>query len=220
MAGEIWRIISFVFVPPTTSIFFAFFVLYFYLMIGRSLENQWGTFKFNIYYLLGAIGIIVSCIITGGVGTSYYLNLSLFLAFSYLYPNFEVRLFFFLPVKMKYLAILYAIIVGIDFLGGGLNTKLLIVFSLINFLIFFGKDIIFRIRNRGNSVKRRNDFRNKILYYKDFQEKKSFHKCSVCGITEKDNKFMDFRYCSECDGDHEYCMDHLHNHEHIKKVEH
>ena len=53
--GQIWRLITFIFIPPDSSILFILFSLYFYWLIGNALENQWGAFRFNIYYLCGML---------------------------------------------------------------------------------------------------------------------------------------------------------------------
>ena len=108
MRGEVWRLVTYLFIPPATSVFFIIFVLYFYYMIGTSLEQEWGTFKFNVYYLIGMIGTTAAVFITGGIATAVYLNLSLFLAFAYIFPNFQILLFFFFPIKVKYLGYLNA----------------------------------------------------------------------------------------------------------------
>ena len=103
LTGEVWRVITFALLPPNSSVIFIIFSLYFYWMIGSVLETEWGAFKFNVFYLCGIIGTIAAGFITG-YATNYYLNMSLFLAFALLYPEFELRLFFAIPVKIKYLA--------------------------------------------------------------------------------------------------------------------
>ena len=107
MNGEIWRLFTYIFIPPETSHpLFMGFVLYLYYLIGNSLEHEWGTFKFNLFYFLGMLGTTLCAFITGLPVTPHYINLSLFLAFAKIYPDFELLLFFFLPVKVKYLAII------------------------------------------------------------------------------------------------------------------
>ena len=105
--GQIWRLITFVFIPPNSNILFILFSLYFYWLIGRSLENLWGAFRFNVYYLCGMIGTILTGLITG-YAINNYLNLSLFLAFALMYPDYQGMAFFVLPVNMKYLALIDA----------------------------------------------------------------------------------------------------------------
>ncbi|PNT93287.1 hypothetical protein CDQ83_07155 [Clostridium thermosuccinogenes] len=211
MKGEVWRLITYIFIPPSTSPFWILFTLYFYYMVGSALENEWGSFKFNVYYLVGMIGTTISSFITGAAGTAYYLNMSLFLAFAFIYPDYQILIFFFLPVKMKYLAWLDIILLGISFIGGSFAARLAIIAAIANYLLFFGKDMMLAIKNRGNA------YSNRQRFARSMPRIEAFHKCTICGITEKDDKNMEFRYCSKCEGDYEYCMDHLKNHEHIRK---
>lgn len=213
MNGEIWRLFTYIFIPPETSHpLFMGFVLYLYYLIGNSLEHEWGTFKFNLFYFLGMLGTTLCAFITGLPVTPHYINLSLFLAFAKIYPDFELLLFFFLPVKVKYLAIINWFFFIISLILLPLPWKLAVAASLINYFAFFGKDIINTIKTNRKVKKNKQEFRSKL------PKETTRHKCTVCGITEKDDPSMDFRYCTSCDGDYEYCMNHLKNHEHIKNV--
>mgnify|MGYP002796836709 FL=1 len=145
MAGQVWRVVTFLFVPPSTSVIWVIFGLYFYYMIGSTLENQWGAFGFTLYYLIGALGSIISGFIAGSV-TNSYLNLSMFFAFALLYPDYQILLFFFIPIKMKYLAMLDAIGFIVMFVMGSWSTRLAIIVALINLFIFFGPNFIDRIK--------------------------------------------------------------------------
>lgn len=145
MAGQVWRVVTFLFVPPSTSVIWVIFGLYFYYMIGSTLENQWGAFGFTLYYLIGALGSIISGFIAGSV-TNSYLNLSMFFAFALLYPDYQILLFFFIPIKMKYLALLDAVSFIVMFILGGWSTRLAIIVALINLFIFFGPNFIDRIK--------------------------------------------------------------------------
>ncbi|SHH96199.1 rhomboid family intramembrane serine protease [Clostridium grantii] len=159
MQGEVWRIITFIFIPFSNSPIWMIFALYFYYLIGTTLERQWGSFKFNIYYLLGILGTIIAGFITNGA-TNEYLNLSLFLAFAYLFPNFEVRLYFILPLKIKYLAYFTWALFGFDLLTASFSNKLAIIAAVVNFFIFFGKDIYKDFRIKGKVRANRKRFRN------------------------------------------------------------
>jgi membrane associated rhomboid family serine protease len=214
LKGQVWRLVTYIFIPQDTSNpIFIIFVLYMLYMIGSGLEREWGSFKFNVYYLIGMLGTTIAVFISGSGGTGYYLNLSLFLAFAYIYPDFQILIFFILPVKMKYLGWLDAIFLAISFLSGSLSDKLAIIAALINFVLFFGKDIIYFLKNNKQTYKRR-----RMHTVSKYEKQATYHRCTVCGITEKDDKNMEFRYCSTCEGRYEYCMVHLKQHEHIKKV--
>ena len=159
-AGELWRLVTFIFLPPNTSLLWMLISLYFYYFIGNSLENAWGSFSFTLYYLFGVIGAIIAALISG-YGDNTYLNLSLFFAFAQLYPDHEILLFFILPVKIKYLAYLNWALFAISFLFGDWPTKAAILMSLLNFFIFFGPSIMQRIQDwRRYSAGRRQFRRN------------------------------------------------------------
>mgnify|MGYP006286412519 CR=1 FL=1 len=206
--GEYWRIISFLFIPPTKNPFFLFFALYLLYIFGTALEQKWGSFKFNLYYFVGFAGIAIAGLVSGYAVGPHFLNLSIMLAFALLYPNFELKLFFVLPVKIKYLAWISWGLIIISIVIFPLAMKVSAIASIANYLLFFWKDILLDIK----LFKHRHTPRSKATK----PSRPTYHKCTVCGITEKDDPEMDFRYCSSCNGDYEYCMKHLKNHEHIK----
>lgn len=217
LSGQIWRLFTFVFIPSSSSIIFFIFMAFLYYSIGNTLENVWGTFKFNVYYITGAlltiIALIIAQLITGSSywGTSYYINLSLFLAYAALFPDVEFLLYMIIPVKVKYLAYLDVALLLFDFINGGIATKLLIVVSLLNFILFFGK----YLTGKSPSSRVQKQFKKQKRELKKGDPiKVAFHKCTVCGKTELSDPDAEFRYCSKCNGNYEYCMDHLHNHVH------
>lgn len=139
-SGQVWRIITFVFEPPSTSLLFVVFALYFYWLIGNTLERQWGTFRFNVYYFTGMLGSIIGGLITG-YATNAYIHLTMFLAFAILYSNFQVLVFFVIPVKMKWLAWLDAILLVFSLIFNDWPGRIAILISIANFLLFFGLDL-------------------------------------------------------------------------------
>jgi uncharacterized paraquat-inducible protein A len=155
----------------------------------------------------------------GSYATSHYINLSLFLGFATLFPNMQFRLYFFIPVKAKYLAFIYFALLAFEIVSGGLPVALLIGVSLINYFLFFGVPTL-----KHYSRKRRGLYSTTATTksYKNIPKgekppiKVAFHKCHVCGKTEVDDPEMEFRYCSSCNGNYEYCMDHLKDHEHVE----
>jgi hypothetical protein len=151
----------------------------------------------------------LAAFITGEGTTALYLNLSLFLAFAYVYPDYEILIFFIIPVKMKYLAWLNWAFIAFTVLTAPLPNKIAAVVSISNYFLFFGGDILSMIKHRGSAYNRRRTFAP--------VRKETMHACTTCGRTEADDITLEFRYCSTCEGDHEYCMDHLKTHEHITK---
>ena len=157
LAGQIWRVITFTFLPPNSSLIFIVFSLYFYYLIGTTLEREWGSFWFDIYYLCGVIGSILAGFLSGSA-TNYYLNMSLFFAFAVMHPDFQVMLFFFIPVKIKWLAILDAVMFLVNFIVGTWPTRAAILASLLNFFLFFGPSFFRSIRDMIKTHRRRAAF--------------------------------------------------------------
>lgn len=158
-SGQIWRLVTFIFSPPNASSpIFALFALYFYYMIGTGLERRWGKVKFNLYYLVGMLAAIVSCLLTGYAGNTF-LNLSLFFAYAALYPNEEVLLLMIVPIKMKYLALFDAAIYVYQFIVGNASTRVTIVLCLLNVILFLGGDLLHTIRRESQYWKTRYNFR-------------------------------------------------------------
>lgn len=159
-AGEIWRLITFIIIPPGGSILQTALTLYFYYFVGTALENRWGPRRFLLFYAIGVISAIIAALITG-IGTNLYLNLSLFFAFAILYPDFQLLLFLVLPIKVKWLALLNGLYYLYGFVNGNWAIRVAIVFSLANLLLFFGGDIYNHLRMAISQWKRRQAFKNR-----------------------------------------------------------
>lgn len=158
LRGQIWRLITFVFVPPASSPIFVLFALYFYYMIGVALERRWGKVRFNLYYGVGMICAWIACLLTG-YATNTYLNLSLFFAFAAMFPNEEVYLFGILPIKVKYLALVDVLIYLQQFIAGSASTRVTIVLCLLNVILFLGGDLLNTLRRESQYWKTRYNFR-------------------------------------------------------------
>lgn len=202
LQGEVWRLFTFLIVPPDLppirwdSIFLAFTWYLFWLM-GSTLEKEWGEFRFNLFFFTGALATIAfSFLAPAGIATNAFLMTSVFLAFARLYPNFELLIFFILPVKIKWLALITWISYGFIFLFGGWMGKLMVLAATLNFWLFFGKDIFTQARQG----KRRMEMRAA----KAVSDKEPFHRCVICGKTDLDDPDMEFAYQ---DGQG-YCRDH------------
>lgn len=236
--GQVWRIITWIVVPPSRLDFFTIIMLYFYYQLGTALERTWGAFRYNLYIfsgilftILGAFILYAIVIANGGnpsdMGaivssgfSTYYINLSIFLAFAAVYPNMQVLLMFVIPVKIKWMAYLDVIFLGYDFFTGGLAGKIAIVMSLLNFILFFFSTRDYR-RINPKEIRRKREFKKAtadIRKFSDYAGEKNItkHKCAVCGRTELSSDTLEFRFCSKCNGNYEYCSDHLYTHEHIQ----
>lgn len=158
-AGQWWRIITWIFIPTNSSIVWIIFSLYFYYMIGSGLEHAWGSFKFNLYYLVGIIATIIGGFIAGATDNSY-LNLSLFFAFAVLYPDHQIMLFLFIPIKIKWLALVDLVFFIISLIIMPIFYKVAIIASLLNFILFFYEDFGKFIKNQVYYFKHRNKYKN------------------------------------------------------------
>lgn len=224
--GEIWRIVTYIFVPDYGGIFWMLVALYFYYWIGSTLERQWGTVKFNLYYfggvLLTVVGTILASLISGQYGLTVsgtaYINLSMFLAFALLFPDTQVLLFFIIPIKMKWLAIvdggffLWGILAAA--IRGSLVGVIVPIFALLNFAVFIYPELhFFTQRKKFQHAHQTVQFKQAV---KEHQQQKGYrHKCAVCGRTDTDYPDLQFRYCSKCAGYHCFCEDHIFSHVHF-----
>lgn len=239
--GQVWRLISYVFTEMAgaggMNVFFSLLFLFCYFSIGQQLERYWGTLRFNCYYFTGVILLDAAGLLLGVSATTYYLNLSLFLAYATIAPDTRFLLFYFIPVKAKYLAwfdiflTLWAVVTN---LFAALHDPSLLrilvslypLIALLNYILFFGSDIrnILPDSLRYRTTKTQREYRAKQRpdpnwsagYRSSTGEKPYRHKCTVCGRTDVTNPELEFRYCSKCRGYHCYCMDHINNHVHIQ----
>ena len=212
LEGQVWRVLTFIFVPGSSS-FFVIISFLFYFYIGRVLEMAWGTTRFNTYYFLGVLMSVIAGFFIG-VTTTYYLNMTLFLAYAATFPDSQVNLYFVLPIKVKFLGLLYGAFIVVEFISATMAGRIAIGVSLLNFLLFFGPGFM-KVQNRRSKTQK---IRRNIEVAKYSTRVQSIHKCTTCGITEKDDPNMEFRYCSKCEGNYEYCEKHIRNHEHKSKI--
>lgn len=242
--GEVWRLVTFIIMPPEdSSTLFMVFTLYLYYVLGTNLERVWGAFRFNIYFFMGILFHIIAALliyVIWGISwplTTYYLNMSLFFAFACVYPDMELLLFFILPIKIKWLALVDGIYFGLTILSGFFFSyipadmqfqvfraltslgvipykplALAALVSLLNFAVFF---LMTRNYHKisPKEIKRKKTYRRQV---NQGQSTALVHKCEICGRTSREFPELTFRYCSKCSGNHEYCQDHLFTHEHIK----
>ena len=221
LRGQIWRLLTFALIPNSSGILTLLF-LYFYYFIGSTLEREWGTVKFNIYFFSGILftvlyGLAVYIIFgkNSYLGANY-IYLSMFFAFASLFPNQIVFLFGLIPLKIKWLAWVDAVYFVLDVIRLPFPLNLLPVVAVLNFLLFCGDELFSslrpeRIRQKQKTVsfKREMDRINAQRRAAPYR-----FRCEVCGRTDVTNPDLDFRYCSRCAGYHCYCMDHINAHQH------
>ena len=239
LRGQVWRIFTFALMPHTGG-FLALVAFYFYYFIGTTIERQWGSGKFTVYFLSGLLltvvyGFIVYFILghggdadyregvsllIGSLVSAYYIYLSMFFTFATLYPDMQVLLFFFIPVKMKWLGLLDAALFLYDVIRiQPFIFKLLPVVAVLNYLLFCG-EWLFAFFRPASRQQRRNtvNFRNEVRRMQYEQKQKPYNRiCEVCGKTDTDYPELEFRYCSRCAGYHCFCIDHINRHQHHRE---
>jgi hypothetical protein len=211
-----WRVVTFMFIVPiptgmlgsTFGLVFTAFGWYLFYLMSNALEHHWGAFRFNVYLLLSyGLTVALSFVTPDSWVTNLYILGSVFLAFAYLNPEFEILLFFVLPVKIKWLAIITWALNLVQFVRGDLAEKLQIASSVVAFFVFFGPDMVRTLRQGRRVAARRAE--------RAVEEVRARHTCHVCGKTDRSHPQLDFRYCSKCAGDQCYCPEHIQNHAHV-----
>lgn len=231
--GQVWRLITWILMPTDTSVFSLLIMALLYYQLGSALERSWGTFRFNVYIFGGMLFTVIGAFILYGIYaaagtgsletislissltfTTNYINLTIFLAFAVMYPEMQILLFFIIPVKMKWMAVVYAVLIAINLILTSWGGRIAIIMSILNFLIFF-------LSTRNYRRVSPKEIHRKQVFKAQMREPRrgsmvTKHKCAVCGRTELDDPNLEFRFCSKCDGNYEYCQDHLFTHQHIK----
>ena len=247
---QIWRLLTWLIVPPDSFDFWTLLMLYFYYSIGTSLERTWGTYRYNVYIFSGILFTAAGAFILYGISSllgaqslglwttvngyityptmfsTYYVNMSIFLAYAATFPDYEVLLFFILPIKVKFLGIIYGAMLVYQFIVGygtssalfyyNLGIRFVITASLLNFMVFFFTS---RKKVRRGPIRIIRQQAAKQQSYRHEAKKNSSitrHKCAVCGRTDETNPELEFRFCSKCNGNYEYCQEHLFTHTHVQ----
>ncbi len=233
MHGQIYRLITWIFMPPGSASILVIITLMFYFHVGRTLENAWGDFRYTLYILSGVfftdLGVLGTYLVMKLCGqaelasmyaaysdtSTYYLCMSMFLAYAFMFPDMQVLLYMFIPIRVKwlgYLDIAYLILAILSYgMMGYYPGMVTVVMSVLNFILFY---FLMKGKTRVSAAHRK----RKKTYKKEVRETQLLtrHKCAICGQTEEDNPALEFRYCSRCNGNYEYCQNHLFTHEHKK----
>lgn len=248
LQGQVWRVITFVFIPSRDGIWFIFFFLLYY-WFGRALESQWGRMKFTVYYFSGILltigyGILVVALYNAALGnpisanmeysgyfiTNEYVNLSVLLAFATLCPDEQIRLYFLIPIKMKWIAVLdfvlmFSQVLLLPFTIWDSTNKMLTVLvaiaplmAILNYFIFFRFSLLRSFSRRAPRQYKERTVKFKQGVKEAAHKKGYIHKCAVCGLTDADRPDMEFRYCSLCEGYQCYCSEHIFTHQHKRQV--
>jgi hypothetical protein len=226
LQGQVWRLATFLFLPPAVAPIFAIFYFLLLHLFGTTLERHWGAFRFNVFLLIGYLANVAAAFIAwfavgeslklsaedagqlvAGASSNGFLYGSLFLAFARLYPDFIMNLFFVLPIRIRWLALLMWITYGYFLATGPLVTKLMVLASVANYLVFFGREHWAELRH-GH---RRRSYQASAKR----AAAPPTHVCRKCGLSSEESPKSLFRYCSQCTGQVCYCPAHIRDHEHV-----
>ena len=200
-AGEVWRLITYIFVPQTGHFLLVAIALWFLWFIGDGLERAWGAFRLTLYFLVGMIGTTAAALLTNSQFSNQMLFTTLFFAFAHFYPDDVIYVFFILPLKIKWIAWIYAGFLFLGFVTQSNSYRFALLAALSNYLLFFGPGVIQELRQRKEVAGRRKRFE-----VQSRSEEEPLHRCHTCGATELSDPSLEFRVSR--DGE-EYCVAHL-----------
>lgn len=210
--SEPWRFITYFFLPNSTHLVWILFSLYWTWLVGSNLESEWGAFKLNVYYFLGALGTTLAAWITGEPQGNFWLNTSLFFAFATVFPSYPIYLFFIVRIRVKWLALVTLAFIGFYFFQGDVGTKAAIGVALGNYLVFFGGHLV-RLA-RGQKVQAEQAVRRAA--FRPAPEREPEHAaeraCAICGARQDDGADIRVCSCDKCGGPRELCLEHARNH--------
>ena len=205
-AGQWWRVFSFLLLPPASNPLWLFFAFYLLWLMGTALEREWGDFRYTLFWLIGwAASVALALLVPDGEVSNAYLTGSVFLAFAFLYPDFQILLFFVLPVKVKWLAaitwVFYLLALARGIAAADWAGPAMVAAATLNFFLFFGGDVVQLVRRNHAHMRRKQE----VLA----ASREPFHRCSVCKKTDLTDPRMDFRYAQTPDGTRCFCEEHL-----------
>ena len=206
-----WRFVTFLFVPDSWRLVWLLFTLYFTWLVGTNLENEWGAFKLNVYYLLGALGTTAAAWITHEPQGSHWLNISLFFAFATVFPNYEILVFFVVPIKMKWLGLFTLATVAYSFFSGDTDTKAAIAVACGNYLVFFSGTLLALARGQQLQMKQAVRRSSMAVPERD-RVAENERKCAICGASQQDGADIRVCSCEKCGGPRELCLEHAKSH--------
>lgn len=244
--GQVWRIFTWVCTKPQELDIFIIFMFMFFYWIGTNLEKVWGKFRYNLFILSGCLFMVIGALAIYGVTyfvgplkgrgvcipiSTYYINLTSFLAFATIFGEMQVYFMMILPVKVKWLAIIDLVLIGYDMIAIGVTARgysgtvygsammeyvwcyrIYIALALLNFFLYYiglkkGRRLSYAARQT------RKEFKAKV---NKIRPANNIHQCEICKRTSETDPDLTFRYCSKCNGNHEYCQEHLFTHNHIR----
>lgn len=213
-----WRFVSYLFIPSSLSLVWILFSLYWTWLIGTNLEQEWGSFKLNVYYLLGVLGTTAAAWITGIPQTNVWLNTTLFFAFATIFPDYEILLFFIVPIRVKWLALLTGAGIAYYMVVGDNGMRAAIAVAVVNYFLFFGGHLLALAKGQRLQMKqaaRRTSFRAPVrdIDRTEGAPKAADRVCAICGKRQSEGADIRVCSCEKCGGvPRELCLEHARNH--------
>lgn len=225
--GQVWRIVTFIPVIPGRSPIWTVVRILMYWSIGTSLEQVWGTFKFNAYYFLGALFTMIAGVIAyvafPQVPISldgYYVHIAVFLAFGTVFPEAQFNLYFLIPVKAKWLAMLsagYLVYLVIFPPGDSIAVSTAIVVAMANYLLFFGPQLLKIVAGLFALETHRTKHAEALRVMRVSKQSplRVVRSCKVCGASDAEGADLRVCVCQEvCHGKPTvYCLEHARSHQ-------
>lgn len=206
VSGQIWRLVTWIFIPETLSPLWIFFALLFLLYIGDGLEAEIGAARVTWFYIGGVVLCTAVNLLFGLMGggsavgrANTFLNLSLLLAFATLYPGFKVLVFFVLPVRVIWLAVISLALMILASLGQPPVVAATLGAAVLNYILFFRHELP-ALLGQGNRLK------VPAIRKKSPTASEPLHRCEMCGRTEASHPDLEFRVALT---GAEYCLEHL-----------
>ncbi len=220
--GQVWRLVTYLACPPSGSLIWMVLLCYIYYSMGNMLERMWGTVYFNLYVFIGLFANVIAALVIYlfGHGLVYELvpdnlYLSFLLAFAFTLPDARFYIFFFIPIRAKVLGIIYCILIAFELMFLPWPSKIAVLASVVNFIIFF--TLVKKPIRRVHQAIRFQKFKEAVKAAQPETRQAARHTCAVCGRTDISNPELEFRFCSKCEGNFEYCSEHLYTHAHRTK---
>jgi membrane associated rhomboid family serine protease len=212
--GQVWRLVTYIFMPRSMQLIDALFGLYWLWLMGTNLEQEWGPFKFNAYWFIGMVATTAGAFITGAAVGGFYLTVSLTLAFATVFPDYQMLMMLIIPMKMKWMGWIAAAFLAYEAATKPWEYKVAIIAAVANYLVFFSGHLLGLARGKSIQMKqaaRRESFRPPAET--STGDAMGQRACAICGAREDAGTDIRVCSCEKCGGKpRALCLEHARNH--------
>jgi hypothetical protein len=208
MHGQVWRLLTFVVLPPAAGPIWFFLALAWTYTIGGTLEREWGGVRYLAYWLVGMLGTAALAFGVGVPGTNRYLLASLLLAVATLEPEREVMMLV-IPIRLKWLALVEVLVLTWEVATLPDARWVFLLVALSNYVVFFGPGLWRALRARQRKAVQVVDAHRQA----QTPTVTSQRRCATCGVTD-DDRSVEFRVCTceRCGRPTNFCLPHVREH--------